>query len=689
MPDSIEHPMRALCDEWMSKIRIAQQVKHHRFGKEAQEAQQFFDGPHDFMWQQEYATAKGGFLDKDAFGGGFLPTFRMTVNKPFEAVALFGPALFFKYPYITVSHINRPELDPEALGIAPVDELGVQQYQSFLISQENEARILSTHARVMEHYLNWLQYETQKKVPARRAITEAIVKGLGLLTVDLYRPPGSKIRYPRCSYKSCDDLVKDPDACYHEDVQWIALRYIAPVNIVEKQFGYKPGELKGHYQSYAAQANPELRNAAKQGGIKGAHSYDLMEYWKVYSKNGFGHRLKSSNKIALKSKYNFDFLGDNTFLVVSPGIPFPLNMPSWSLAEGEEQVFMRAQWPIPFWVDSECGNGWPLVELSFFDRSKSVWPMGMFKSVIGELRFINWCMSFLADKTASSATDYLLMAKAAGAQIQDQLQRGSAPYTIIELSQILNRSVDDLVQWLQAPSFNIDIWRMVAEVMEIIDRRTGLTELIYGLTGTQIRSATEADIRNENVAIRPDEMASRTEDWLGQSAMKEIEAAIWSLDREDVLPVLGEAATSIFVDQIQAQSFDEVIRSYSFRVEAGTARKPNKNNRVRQLTEISKFLLPVLQQFAASGIVEPFNAFMEDMADALDMDASRYRVEIPQPPEGEEGGGEDDMERERQEQELRYQADRNAIDLISRVRRAQVDIAAAKAKAAAQSNGSK
>ena len=207
-----------------------------------------------------------------------------------------------------------------------------------------------------------------------------------------------------------------------------------------------------------------------------------------------------------------DWLGDFCYLAIAKDIPYPLNFPSWALAESEDEQFQRAQWPIPFWTDEGAGNGWPFAELHFYDKLNCVWPLSLIKPVIGEIRFVNWCMSFLADKTAASSTTYVARAKAAGAEIQNQLQGGLAPYTVIEISDLLGKAVSDVVSFLDSPSFNLDIWRMVSEVMEIIDKRTGLTELVYGMTGVQLRSAAEADIKNQNVAIRPDDMADRTED---------------------------------------------------------------------------------------------------------------------------------------------------------------------------------
>ena len=326
-----------------------------------------------------------------------------------------------------------------------------------------------------------------------------------------------------------------------------------------------------------------------------------------------------------KDAFDYEFFGDFCYLAISEDIPYPLNVPSFSLAEDEQSLFMRAQWPIPFWTD----GGWPFSRLHFYEKPKEVWPISLIKPAIGELRFVNWCMSFLADKVAAASTTYVAIAKAAGAEIQDQIKSGMGPYTVIEFSEIFGRDIREVISFLDAPSFNVDIWRMVSEVLEMIDKRTGLTELLYGLSGgTQIRSATEADVRNQNVSVRPDDMASRVEDWLSSVAMKEIEAAEWILRGEDVEPILGKLGAHVWDEQIAKQDFERTVRDYDYRIEAGSARKPNKVNRIRQLNEFAQIAMPVLQNFVSMGVSDPYNALMRDWAKANELDVEPYLIDM-------------------------------------------------------------
>lgn len=617
--DLQQHPMRQIVDTWLAKLDIAQKERTERFGKYAEEATRFYDGNHDWMWQDEYARGNGGFLDKE---GGVLPHFRITVNKLFEAVALFGPALYHQNPNVLVTPLMPPDVPPEALGIDGSDPYAVAEYQQLAGEEQYRYSVNQACASVKTCYLNWLQQESDKKTHARRAITEAIVAGVGYLETTVWRPPSDRVTMPTSRYLSWYDVLLDPDAVYWEDLQYIAIRRVQPLNLVARRFGLDPEDLKGHFQSFERQATKRGRKEAREN--RKGKTFDLVEYWEIFSKNGFGDKLAQADLTERNNQYDYEVLGDNCWIVVCKGIPYPLNCPTTALQEEDARdIFERVQWPIPFWYDQ---NGWPISRLTFYEKPAEVWPISLFKPAIGELRFINWCLSFLADKVASSSVTYLGVLKEAGAQIQKQLTGSMAPFQTIEIATALGKPLDQIVTFLQAPTFCVDIWKMVSEVLELIDRRTGLTELIYGLSGRQMRSATEANVKDQNVSIRPDDMASRTEDFLSEVVVREMQAARWFCGTEDFEPVVGKLGAMVYQNYVLSGDPSDVVMNFDYRIEAGTARKPNKQNRISQLTEVGEKALPVMQQFALQGIVGPWNAFMGELCKAMDMNPEAFVV---------------------------------------------------------------
>ena len=146
MTDNATHPMSSICKQWMQKIKDAQKVKKEKFGKYADEAMRFFDGAHDWMWNGEYAKSAGGVLDKDAQGA--MPNFRMTVNRVFEAVALFGPVLYHRNPTVQVTPRMEPDIAPQALGIDANDQMLAPYLDKYKEQKETIAEIKRTHANV-------------------------------------------------------------------------------------------------------------------------------------------------------------------------------------------------------------------------------------------------------------------------------------------------------------------------------------------------------------------------------------------------------------------------------------------------------------------------------------------------------------------------------------------------------------
>jgi hypothetical protein len=672
------HPMRQVCQAWLAKIKLALEVRHEKFGKYAEEASRFYDGPHDFMWDSKYSQSPGGFLDKE---GASLPTFRVTINNIFKAVALFGPALCHKNPSVLVSPLMPAEIAPEALGIDPNDPYGMQEYQMLAAQEEQQMRIKQACSSVKTQYINWVQQENDKRLQSRRSITEAIVAGLGYMETDIHAPPSSNIVMPRSRYLSWWDVVVDPDASYWEDVQWIAIRRVQPVNLTERRFGLPDGELKGNLQSFEAQTSRSGRKEPKQN--KRGKSFDCIEYWEVYSKNGFGDRLAESANIPKQQMLDYSPLGDYCWLCVAHDVPYPLNCPSdTALNEDAEAVFDRVQWPIPYWYDD---NGWPISRLTFYEKECQVWPISLFKPAIGEMRFVNWCMSFLADKVAASCTTYVGIMKAAGAKIQKELNGAHTPFTVIEIAEALGaKSLNEVVSFLQAPNFPGDIWKMLAEVTQEIDEKTGVTELLQGLTSHSMRSAAEAQIKEQRVSVRPDDMAARVEDFLSEVAVREIQAARWFCQPQHVEPVVGRMGALVWQNYVMTSDIDQVVRDFSYRVEAGSTRKPNKQEKIAQLTELAQY--GRFADFALQGQVGPWNAFMHDWCRNADIDPGPYQLQPPQGPSPQEQEMQAQMqmkvqelnvkvaemqaklqmEQQSQEQELEHEQDMHELDLQSK-----------------------
>jgi len=633
----MEDGLRAISHSWISKLKAA--VKYKKpFSDDAAEAMNFFDGVGNWFWEENAAYSRMA-----------PPSFRMMVNKAFEAVKLFGSVIYHRNPVRTVTPKKFPVIPPESLGIFPERQGQVDpqtglpaeqdpRLQQFIESSKAVGYMEQDRAVVadlIESYLNYTPNELNLKEHARKAVDEGIIKGMGVLWTELIElekdQQGGTFGIVGSFYDSCDNLLLDPDADEQEDCLWSARRCVHPLNDVAEKYGLDPQELRGHIESNASIANEDNRSGSKRRNGK---TNDLITYWKIYSKTGFGHTLKGFPK---QHKALFDGLGKNCYIVVAEGVDYPLNVPkSIALEEPDEtgmpnSLFARTRWPIPFYTEAACG--WPWTPIQFHRKPGYVWPISHLKPGISQLRFLNWAMSFLAARVMTSCKTMVGVAKASGDDIKDQILRHEeSGFSLIELSETLGRSVDDVISVFQLPQVNQEIWQVISAVAEQFDKATGLTELAYGMTRNQYRSAAEAQVKAEAISVRPDDMANVLEDAMSLISRKEALAARWLLTPEDVAPIAGPLGAEMWASKIQQIDIYSVAREFDYRVEAGSARKPNKSAEVEKMQLAVQTLAPVLQGLVGAGMPGPMNALLSDWAKSLDLDASNYMIPPPPPP---------------------------------------------------------
>jgi hypothetical protein len=160
----------------------------------------------------------------------------------------------------------------------------------------------------------------------------------------------------------------------------------------------------------------------------------------------------------------------------------------------------------------------------------------------------------------------------------------------------------------------------------------GLTELIYGMTRSSFRSAAEAAVKSEQISVRPDDYANTLEDALSEVARKEALLARWLIYPQDVEPLLGPMAAQAWGMHVQNENPENIVREYSYRVEAGSARKPNIATKTENLNNFLQIAMPVAQGMLQAGQPNLFNALMQDWGRAMDMDVNKYVVPPPPPP---------------------------------------------------------
>lgn len=630
------NPLRQVVTTWVKKLKAAAEYKK-AFSDDAKEASLFFDGDHNWMWRDAYSRGERGYNSSIA-----PPSFRMQVNKVFELVEIFASVIYHRNPVRTVTVMDPPPLPPEAFGLdmsqpAEMASPAQQQILQMATTEEQEKLKKRVAARVMEAYLNFTPQELDLKRQARRVVTEAMIKGAGAfwteMTVidgsptDPTRPP---MRMIGSYYDTIDNLLIDPDFDNPDDMLWCARKCVRPLLEVAETYGIPPEDLRKHLEKGEVKLDRE-----PAGRKKVEHTNELVTFYKIWSKTGAGDRFKDSPK---ESRGVFDSLGRYVYLVICEGVPYPLNVPPSILdqevppdAEVPQDLVARTAWPIPFYADPQ---GWPFTMLAFHWKPGYAWPISHIRPAIGELRLLNWCMSFLATRIATSCETMVAVQKAADQTIKDQILAPSeGGFKIVELSELLGRRIEDVMSVFQFPQVTKDLWDIISAVADMFAQRTGLSDLVYGYTRSMFRSAAEAQIKNENISVRPDNMANELEDCMSLLARREALAARWLLEPQDVIPVLGTLGAAAWQRSVQSRDITDLTRDFLYRVEAGSARKPNKATRVEQMQLAVQTLGPILSQLVGSGMVDPFNALISDWADSLDIDPTPYLVPPPPPPQ--------------------------------------------------------
>jgi hypothetical protein len=628
------NPLRQVVATWVKKLKAATDYKKS-FTEDAKEASQFFDGEHNWMWKDGYARGERGYNSSIA-----PPSFRMQLNKVFELVEIFASVIYHRNPVRTVTVMEHPELPFEQFGLAePAGENGMPSPEQQEIIQVVEGEIRGKAqrkiaAQLMQSYLNWNCQELDLKRQARKVVNEAMIKGMGVFWTELVvldtssdgsTPP---MKMVGSFYDTVDNLLIDPDFDNADDMLWCARKCVRPLAEVAETYGVPVEDLQKHFDREDHKLGREPRKK------KVENTNQLVTFYKIWSKTGMGDRLKDAPK---ESKGVFDSLGKYCYLVICEGVHYPLNVPPAVMDEEVDEqlgipqsLLPRVAWPIPFYADP---NGWPFTGLAFHWKPGYAWPVSHIRPAIGELRLLNWCFSFLATRIATSCETMVAVQKAADQTIKDQILAPSeGGFKIIELSELLGRRIEDVMSVFQFPQVTRDLWDIISAIMDQFAQRTGLSELVYGYTRNQFRSAAEAQIKNENISVRPDNMANELEDCMGLLARREALAVRWLLEPQDVAPVLGPLGAVAWQQTVAQQDIVRLTRDFLYRVEAGSARKPNKATRVEQMQLSVQTLGPILSNLVGAGVVDPFNALMKDWADSLDIDVTPYLLPPPPPP---------------------------------------------------------
>lgn len=258
--------------------------------------------------------------------------------------------------------------------------------------------------------------------------------------------------------------------------------------------------------------------------------------------------------------------------------------------------------------------------------------MSHFHPAMGELMFLNWAYSFLISAIQTSSRDFIAIAGSAATELEQKIKDGDH-LTVLTLETVMNKNIEEVVQFLQHPQINKDIFTIIQAVEASFEKRTGLNELMYGLQDTQDRSATETKVKQEFVNVRPDDMKRRVEDAMTEAFRKLALMDRWHETGEDIAKCYGPTIGKLWETHVATADIREVIHALEYRVEAGSTGKPNPDKDKDDANAMMQSLFqPMISYSEKSGDVDPINSIMQFYLKAMGMPHDAVKLKPPQPP---------------------------------------------------------
>lgn len=497
--------MEFLVRLWTQHYIPAASEARKRFMRDFNEVEEYFQGDHTALY-----TKIAEFMNPE----GLLC---LTVNLAQEVRGYIGPHLYARNPARTVN----PKSNNEPM------------------------RCL---AKIQEAYLNATPEDTKLKDEYRKVVDEALIAGRGASWT--VKDPWTKLVTTR--HVPIRDVYLDPDARCLADCQWIAIRRQEPLHVLKKRRepakpgdkdrlgikwdtdGLKPDVLTPSDDSVERWTEGGRTLHEEVAKKKGKTSH-VVRYWVIYSKMGTGLSLgKLPNG---EERFRGEDSGNRfTKLVLVPGFDRPLFKGDWDLS-----LYLDDDWPIGFMdftptligsrnEETESDNG-------------GLWPVSLVKLAIGHQKAID----LLVTRWINDLFQRARMIGVVPAQATDSVMRAfqsGDPWTAIELaSDAAGVPIRDLFHLLQLgqvdPTFREQLQYHESKFGQV----TGMLPTLMGSGGDQggqIRSATEADLRDKNSRSRIEDMNSIVESEASASGRREGIAVRVNLAIEEVERVVKD-----------------------------------------------------------------------------------------------------------------------------------------------------
>lgn len=616
--------LRPLVQGWLGKIRCALESPARKKWKEvSDECLMFYSKSAAAMWDPSYT--------KKFWSNVKAPKFRITINKAFEFVAIFGPNLLWDTPHRTVNPKKRAEIPQELF----LNEPNGQQLWEMLNQQDTmDVAVARGIAGVMQPWLNYTARETPGGGlvgQSARAVTDSLIKGRGVLWSETYRFPASGRNLVGSFHDEPESLIHDPDFKTIDKGKVLYRKRVQPHWQVERRFGLPPGSLQSKATLESAYNYGEWQgnDGGGQSDRQAEKTNDLVVWFEVYSKCGPGAMLTGLEE-GMKRQLT-QTLGDYVYLAVCDKCPWPLNCPAEVMLRGasEAEIRERFAWPVPFYGDDR----WPGVEcLDHYIDPESPYPVPPLAPALGEIKLLNFLVPWTVQHAHKASKTFWAVAGQHVDHYKKYLDDIEDQGIIPTPGGVVD--VRAAIMQFEQKQTSEDAWRVIELISTLIDKRTGLTEQAYGRNenGTQNRTAEETMAKQRAVGVRSEHMQKSTKEWQSRVEANEAFLSRLFVTGEDVQPVVGAAGRYLWEKYVMSTDVDKVSREFEYEVGAASIRRPDRDRDVANYQQVLQYFLTTLDKYGeTSGNYEPFNYMMRKWAEYHDTDLEGAMIPGPTP----------------------------------------------------------
>lgn len=610
-----EEFLRDIAFHWKRRIERCKDHKQRVFGEVAEKAWRFLTASYADLY---FAVAGDGQSVSVIQTSG--PYYKPRINKCLEFVDLYMPYVLARNPYRRVAS-RRPQFPEEIMRVVMMQGIPYSGHDKSVRSMQETAAIL------LEWWINYCSSEYRIIKEARLAVTEALVKGRGLLWHGYQETPDGLM--PVSFYESVDNLFIDDEAVTLRDAGYIIRK--------RRMSSWRAADMLGIPEA-------KLIAIAKPSEIEEQpEDARIVEFYEVYSRIGIGAQFAGPDSDLGKLRDVFESVGQYVYLVISESCDYPLNLDPEIIEGDPSRAAVALDWPIASYGDTM--NPWPASFLDFFPETTNPWARSPLSPGLPMQVFLDHLYGYIFSQAKRSMKTIVVVPDYVDQSFVQSLAEQDSDYDVVMINR---QQVDDLAKELyhviRLPEINPEVWQLVQLAERAFERAVGLDPMLYGAQpDRQIRSAAEANLRFQTASSRAQHFADEVEKWLSDVSSKDgLVTRLYKpwnemfrfFNENEQAVALGpemwrEAPlTALWAGYISTDDPVQAASDYWFSIETGSGVRKDKQQQAQAAQMIAQTLLPIAMEMAAkTGNFEMYNRIVERLSNALDLDAGLFRVE--------------------------------------------------------------